>query len=71
MVSLTSNYHYMQLPREVIVGKGTLQRVPEVAKRLGLKGKALVMSESKCYDLAGKTVSDLLEQNQVCRLMFF
>ena len=50
----------MQLPREVIVGKGTLQRVPEVAKRLGLKGKALVMSDHICYDLAGKTVSDLL-----------
>jgi glycerol-1-phosphate dehydrogenase [NAD(P)+] len=50
----------MQLPREVIVGKGTLQRVPEVTKRLGLKGKALVMSDSRCYDVAGKTVSDLL-----------
>ena len=49
----------MQLPREVIVGKGTLQRVPEVVKRLGL-GKALVMSDHICYDLAGKAVSDFL-----------
>ncbi len=48
----------MQLPREVIVGKGTLQRLPEVAKRLGLHGKALVMSDPICYDLAGKTVSE-------------
>ena len=53
----------MQLPREVIVGKGTLQRVPEVAKRLGLRGKALVMSDSKCYDVAGKAVSDLLVES--------
>ncbi len=53
----------MQLPREVIVGKGTLQRVPEVAKRLGLRGKALVMSDSKCYDVAGKAVSDLLKDS--------
>ena len=53
----------MQLPREVIVGKGTLQRVPEVVKRLGLRGKALVMSDSICYDIAGKTVSDLLAQS--------
>jgi len=52
----------MQLPREVIVGKGTLQRVPEVAKRLGLHGKALVMSDRICYDLAGKAVSDFLVQ---------
>ena len=53
----------MQLPREVIVGKGTLQRVPEVAKRLGLRGKALVMSDSKCYDIAGKAVSNLLKDS--------
>ncbi len=52
----------MQLPREVIVGKGTLNRVPEVAKRLGLRGKALVIAGSKSYDLAGKTVKNLLEQ---------
>lgn len=53
----------MQLPREVIVGKGTLQRVPEVAKRLGLRGKALVMSDSICYNIAGKAVSDFLTES--------
>lgn len=53
----------MQLPREVIVGKGTLSRIPEVAKRLGLKGKALVMSDAQCYEIAGKTVSGFLEQS--------
>jgi glycerol-1-phosphate dehydrogenase [NAD(P)+] len=53
----------MQLPREVIVGKGTLQRVPEVAKRLGLRGKALVLSDSICYDVAGKAVSDFLAES--------
>jgi glycerol-1-phosphate dehydrogenase [NAD(P)+] len=53
----------MQLPREVIVGKGTLRRVPEVAKRLGLRGKALVMSDAICYDVAGKAVSDFLVES--------
>lgn len=53
----------MQLPREVIVGKGTLQRVPEVTKRLGLKGKALVMSDPKCYSIAGKSVFDFLTES--------
>ena len=57
------DYHYMQLPREVIVGKGTLQRIPEVVKRLGLKGKALVISDSICFEIAGKTVSGLLLQS--------
>ena len=51
----------MQLPREVIVGKGTLSRIPEVVRRLNLKGKALVLSDAQCYELAGKTVSKLLE----------
>src|SRR5664280_1607565 len=63
--NLTLNYHYMQLPREVIVGKGTLNRVPEVVRRLGLKGKVLVIAGSKSYELAGKTVCGLLEQAEL------
>lgn len=52
----------MQLPREVIVGKGVLTRVTEVVNRLGLKGNALIISGKKSYEIAGKTVYDLLEQ---------
>jgi glycerol-1-phosphate dehydrogenase [NAD(P)+] len=52
----------MQLPREVIVGKRTLSRVPEVAKRLGLKGPALIVAGQKSCEIAGNTVRDLLEQ---------
>jgi glycerol-1-phosphate dehydrogenase [NAD(P)+] len=55
----------MQLPREVIVGKATLDRVPEVVRRLGLKGKALVITGSKSYELAGKTVCGFLEQAEM------
>lgn len=55
----------MQLPREVIVGKGTLSSIPEVVKRLGLKGKALVLSDPQCYEIAGKTVSNFLEQSSL------
>lgn len=53
----------MQLPREVIVGKGTMQHIPEVAKRLGLKGKALVIAGSKSYGIAGKNICSLLEES--------
>jgi glycerol-1-phosphate dehydrogenase [NAD(P)+] len=59
---MSLNYHYMQLPREVIVGKGTLSRIPEVAKRLHLSGEALVLSDSQCFELAGERVSGLLEE---------
>jgi glycerol-1-phosphate dehydrogenase [NAD(P)+] len=51
----------MQLPREVIVGKGTLKRVPEVTRRLNLSGSALIVAGEKSYEIAGKTVHALLE----------
>jgi glycerol-1-phosphate dehydrogenase [NAD(P)+] len=52
----------MQLPREVIVGKGILPRVTEVAQRLGLTGSALIIAGPKSCEVAGDRVRDLLEQ---------
>jgi glycerol-1-phosphate dehydrogenase [NAD(P)+] len=55
----------MQLPREVIVGKGTLERIPEVMQRLGLAGSALIVAGQKTCEIAGKQVRQLLEANGV------
>jgi glycerol-1-phosphate dehydrogenase [NAD(P)+] len=52
----------MQLPREVIVGRGTLNCIPDVARRLGLHGKALVISGQRSYELAGQNICTFLEQ---------
>jgi glycerol-1-phosphate dehydrogenase [NAD(P)+] len=52
----------MQLPREVIIGKGSLCRVPEVVKRLGLKGPALIIAGQRSCEIAGNVVRDLLVQ---------
>src|SRR3989337_3402629 len=52
----------MQLPREVIVGKGTLSRVSETVKRLGLTGSALILAGHKSCKIAGNTVLRQLEQ---------
>jgi len=49
--------HYMQLPREVIVGKNVLGRVGEVCARLGYSGMALVVSGPITYPLAGEPVA--------------
>jgi glycerol-1-phosphate dehydrogenase [NAD(P)+] len=57
---LSSPYHYMQLPREVIVGKGTLSRVIEVVQRLNLSGSALIIAGPKSCEVAGEKVRDLL-----------
>jgi glycerol-1-phosphate dehydrogenase [NAD(P)+] len=62
---LASSYHYMQLPREVIVGKGTLERIPEVMQRLGLEGSALIVVGKKSFKIAGKQVQQLLEANDI------
>lgn len=52
----------MQLPREVIVGEGTIELVAKVSKRLGFTDSALIIAGSKTYDVAGKTVKALLEE---------
>jgi len=61
----------MQLPREVIVGNGAVERIAEVTRRLGFNSSALVIAGSKTNDIAGKRVRELLEQaGMVVETMF-
>jgi len=53
----------MQLPREVIVGNGTIEYVAEISRRLGFTKSALIVAGSKTFDIAGKTVKELLEDD--------
>ncbi|MDI6847223.1 MAG: NAD(P)-dependent glycerol-1-phosphate dehydrogenase [Candidatus Bathyarchaeia archaeon] len=55
----------MQLPREVIVGNRTIERITEVSRRLGFTKSALIIAGSKTYDVAGKTVKELLEEDGI------
>jgi glycerol-1-phosphate dehydrogenase [NAD(P)+] len=48
--------HYMQLPREVIVGRGVVSQVGEVCLRLGFSGTALIVSGPITYPLVGERV---------------
>jgi len=52
----------MQLPREVIVGNGTIEHIGEISYRLGFTQSALIIAGSKTYGIAGKTVKELLEK---------
>jgi glycerol-1-phosphate dehydrogenase [NAD(P)+] len=52
----------MQLPREVIVGKGVIGRITEVFRRLGFEKSALIVSGTKTYNIVGRTVAGLLEE---------
>ena len=65
LVNLSSSYHYMQLPREVIVGRGVLKRIPELFKRLNLTGTALILAGKTSYQIAGEKVRDLLAQSGI------
>src|SRR5438128_10144817 len=56
-MEVDESLHYMQLPREVIVGKNVLGRVGEVCSRLGYAGIALVVSGPVTYPLAGEPVA--------------
>jgi glycerol-1-phosphate dehydrogenase [NAD(P)+] len=55
----------MELPREVIVGNGTIERVAEIYLRLGFTKSALIIAGSRTYDVAGKTVKELLEKEGI------
>jgi glycerol-1-phosphate dehydrogenase [NAD(P)+] len=55
----------MQLPREVIVGKGVLERIPEVMQRLGLTSSALIVAGQKSREVAGNHVQQLLEAHDI------
>lgn len=50
----------MQLPREVVVGNNTLDRIGEICKLLGICESALVVMGPKTLDIAGRKVMDLL-----------
>jgi glycerol-1-phosphate dehydrogenase [NAD(P)+] len=52
----------MQLPREIIVGNGALERVGEITQRLGFTKSALVIAGKKTYKIAGKKVRKMLEE---------
>ncbi|MHA1917688.1 MAG: NAD(P)-dependent glycerol-1-phosphate dehydrogenase, partial [Candidatus Ranarchaeia archaeon] len=52
--------HIMQLPREVIIGSDILSKTGEVAKRLGLSGRALLVTGPTTLQIAGKQVEKSL-----------
>jgi glycerol-1-phosphate dehydrogenase [NAD(P)+] len=55
----------MQLPREVLVGNGVIEKIPEITRRLGFKKSALIIAGPKTYDLVGKTVKQFLKDEGI------
>jgi glycerol-1-phosphate dehydrogenase [NAD(P)+] len=55
----------MQLPREVIVGNGTIELAAKISLKLGFTESALIVAGSKTNNIAGKTVKTLLQEKHV------
>lgn len=62
---MSMKFHCMQLPREVIVGRGTLELIGEVCKKLGYTRSAFLVVGSHTLDIAGRKVVDLLEDEKI------
>ena len=58
---MSLNLHRMHLPREVIVGKGSLNLVGDVCSSLGFAGKILIITGTKTLHIAGQKVMDILQ----------
>ena len=54
--------HYMQLPREVLIGKDVAPHVGETLKRLGYSGTALIVTGPKVRSIAAEIVIRSLDQ---------
>jgi len=58
---LSLNVHRMELPREIIVGDGSLDLVGDVCRKLGLTKSALIITGPTTMQIAGQKVLYLLE----------
>jgi glycerol-1-phosphate dehydrogenase [NAD(P)+] len=60
---LPRDSHYMQLPREVLIGKNVAPSVGPTLRRLGFDGPALVVTGQKVRTIAGDTVLESLKRS--------
>ncbi len=54
----------MQLPRAVLIGRGTLSKINFLCDDLKLYGKALVITGEKTYKIAGRKACDILSEKR-------
>lgn len=53
---------WMQLPREIYAGHNVLSNIGPMCKRFGFGEKGLIVTGTKSYEIAGKRVKELLEE---------
>jgi len=64
-MTLSLKLHRMELPREVVVGEGTIDLVGEICRKLGFSKSVFIVTGPRTYQIAGGKVRDLLEDSGV------
>ncbi len=64
VIDLSLKHHRMQLPREVVVGNGVVELIPEICQRMGITKSALIVAGPRTLEIAGKHVKELLEHER-------
>ncbi|MCW4019767.1 MAG: iron-containing alcohol dehydrogenase, partial [Candidatus Bathyarchaeota archaeon] len=62
---MSSNLHRMQLPREIVVGNGSLDLVSDICMNLDLSKSALVIADLTTMRIAGRKVTSLLQDEEM------
>jgi glycerol-1-phosphate dehydrogenase [NAD(P)+] len=60
---LSLNLHRMQLPREIIVGNGSLSLINDVCKNLGFIENVMIVADPTTNKVAGQKVANLLQED--------
>ncbi|MDR2944110.1 MAG: NAD(P)-dependent glycerol-1-phosphate dehydrogenase [Methanosarcinales archaeon] len=60
---------WMEFPREVLIGKNVLNKIPDVLNKLKINKKVLLVTGKNTADVAGKQIREMIEQNGgVCEI---
>jgi len=58
---LTLKVHRMRMPREIVVGSGSLELIGSVCNNLGFSKSALIISGKKTFEIVGRRVVSILQ----------
>lgn len=58
---MNKNIHRMQLPREVVVGRGSIEFIGSICRSLGFTGRALLVTGEITFEVVGRAIMERLE----------
>jgi len=56
------NTHHVQLPREVVVGRGVISQTGKICKALGFSGRTVIVTDPRVYEKVAGKLSESLER---------